>query len=101
MTAIKNHVQLVKAWVGHETDDEDQAKALAERWCFKYTRCGCCFNSDSEGVTVAGYAEGSDAELPPYHLDWGFTIKEFNDALGQADEDGVEEWNACNEEEED
>ena len=94
---IENCMQLLKEWVGHETVDEGHAKALAIKFCFKYTDCGCVFDSDSDGITVAGYAEGSDAELPPYHLYWGFTIKEFNDALDQADEDGVEEWNACNE----
>mgnify|MGYP003666583956 CR=1 FL=1 len=94
---IENCTQLIKEWVGHEAETEQEAKALAEKWCFKYTDCGCVFGCDPDGITVAGYAEGSDAELPPYHLDWGFTIKEFNDALDQADADGVEEWNACNE----
>ena len=60
---IENCIQLLKEWVGYEARDEEHAKALAEKWCFKYTDCGCCFSSDSEGITVAGYAEGSDAEL--------------------------------------
>jgi len=94
---IENCMQLLKEWVGHEARDEEHAKALATKFCFKYTDCGCVFDCDSEGVTVAGFAELSDGECPPYHLYWGFTIKEFNDALDQADDDGVAEWNACNE----
>ena len=97
MTSIKNCTQLVWEWVGWKADSEDQAKSLAEKWCFKYTDCGCCFDSDSEGVRVAGYAEGSDVELPSYPLPWGFTIDEFNYALTLADKDGVAEWEECNE----
>jgi len=97
LVPIKNCIQLVTEWVGYGADDEDHAKALAEKWVFKYTDCGCCFDSDSEGITVAGYAEGSDAELPSYPLPWGFTIDEFNYALTLADKDGVAEWEECNE----
>ena len=97
---IENCIQLVKEWVGHEAETEQEAKALAEKWCFKYTQCGCTFTSYADGIVVAGYAEGSDGDCIPYHLHWGFTIKEFNDALDRADDDGVEMWNLCNEVEE-
>jgi len=95
---IENCTQLVWEWVGWKADSEDQAKALAEKWVFKDTECGCVFTSYEDGIVVAGYAEGSDGDCIPYHLHWGFTIKEFNDALDQADADGVEMWNLCNDE---
>tara|TARA_R110000822_G_scaffold78346_4_gene187675 strand:- start:55 stop:357 length:303 start_codon:yes stop_codon:yes gene_type:complete len=97
MIPIKNCTQLVWEWVGWKADSEDQAKALAEKWVFKGTECGCVFSADSEGIRTAGYAEGSDAELPSYPLPWGFTIDEFNCVLTLADKDGVAEWEECNE----
>ena len=45
---------------------------------------------------LAGYAEGSDAELPGHILPWGFTIKQFNEVLNEADAEGVEEWERVN-----
>lgn len=109
---IQNCVQLIKEWVGYNPERKSpfkgapceeeritsnkRAEMLVRKWCFKYTDCGCCFSVDSEGIIVAGYAEGSDAELPRHSLKWGFAISEFEKALAQADEEGVEEWKACN-----
>ena len=76
---------------------EDRAIQLMEKMVFKYTKCGCIFDADDEGVMIAGYAEGSDAFLPLHDLNWGFTMDEYNAALEQADAEGVEEWERANE----
>jgi hypothetical protein len=52
--------------------------------------------SNTSGVFVAGYAEGSESELPVYDLDWGFTYEQFNNTQAFADADGVEEWHSVN-----
>jgi len=90
-------MQLLEEIVGERVETEDRAKQLMEKIVFKYTQCGCVFDADENGVYVAGYAEGSDAELPMNSLNWGFTIEEYNDALDQADAEGVEEWELANE----
>ena len=97
---INNCRQLFEEIVGEKVETEDRAKQLMEKIVFKYTDCGCVFDADENGVYVAGYAEGSDAELPMNSLNWGFTIEEYNDALDQADAEGVEEWELANNEEE-
>ena len=94
---INNCIQLLEEIVGERVETEDRAKQLMEKIVFKYTECGCVFDADENGVYVAGYAEGSDAELPGHSLDWGFTMDEYNDALDQADAEGVEEWELANE----
>jgi len=98
---INNCIQLLDEWAGTVDGiplaDEDHAKQIMEKYIFKYTECGCVFDGDDEGVTVCGYAEGSDADLAPYYLKWGFTVEEFNEALNEADIDGVEEWERVNE----
>ena len=95
---INNCIQLLEEIVGERVETEDRAKQLMEKIVFKYTECGCVFNADENGVYVAGYAEGSDAELPGHSLNWGFTIEEYNAALDQADAEGVEEWHLANDE---
>tara|TARA_Y100001951_G_scaffold103542_1_gene112639 strand:- start:941 stop:1261 length:321 start_codon:yes stop_codon:yes gene_type:complete len=99
---IKNCKDLISEWIGAESveDSEERSKQLLEKWVFKYTECGCIFNANEDGISVGGYAEGSDAELEMYDLDWGFTIDEFHDALGQADLDGSREWHLVNDEHE-
>ena len=94
---IRNCVQLWTAYGGWLAPMEERSKQLLEKSVFKYTNCGCVFDADENGVYVAGYAEGSDAELPGHSLNWGFTIDEFNAALEQADAEGVEEWERANE----
>jgi len=84
------------SWANKET--EERSKVLLEKWVFKGTECGCIFNANEDGISVGGYAEGSDAELEMYDLDWGFTIDEFHDALDQADLDGTAAWNLANDE---
>ena len=98
---INNCIQLLEEWSGMvEPQDEDHAKKIMEKYIFKYTECGCVFDADENGVYVAGYAEGSDAELPGHSLNWGFTVDEFNEALNDADAEGVDEWEQANNEEE-
>ena len=94
---INNCRELLAEQVGAVLQDEDEARLVLEKNTFKYTECGCVFDADENGVYVAGYAEGSDAELPGHSLNWGFTIEEFNDALNDADAEGVEEWERANE----
>lgn len=98
---INNCIQLLDEWAGTVDGiplaDEDHAKQIMEKYIFKYTECGCTFDANDRGVSVAGYAEGSDAELPRHILSWGFTIEQFNEALNEADAEGVEEWERANE----
>ena len=82
--------------VGEHTLTEEEAKAKVEKSVFKYTQCGCSFTSDASGVNLAGYAEGSEVDLPPHSLDWGFTYQEWIDTMAIADSEGVEEWNIAN-----
>ena len=95
MMKINNNKELWSEWMGGE-EPETKSQQLLRKWVFKGTECGCIFDSDEKGIMVGGYAEGSDAELPLHHLDWGFTIKEFNEALEFADKEGVEAWNEAN-----
>ena len=98
---INNCTQLLEEWGAWVTpEDEDHAKQIMEKYIFKYTECGCVFGADDSGVYLAGYAEGSDAELPGHILPWGFTIEQFNEVLNEADAEGVEEWERANNEEE-
>jgi len=94
---INNCMQLWEGIVGEKVETEDLAKQRMKKSVFKYTECGCTFDADERGVSVAGYAEGSDAELPRHILSWGFTIEQFNYALNEADAEGVEEWELANE----
>jgi len=95
---INNCIQLLEEIVGERVETEERAEQLMEKIVFKYTDCGCVFGTNDNGVYVAGYAEGSDAELPTHYLKWGFTIEEYNAALDQADAEGVEEWHLANDE---
>ena len=67
-----------------------------QRSIFKSTECGCIFNETTTGVSVCGYAEGSDAECEPHRLDYPFNITQFYIELQQADDEGVEMWNEWN-----
>jgi hypothetical protein len=95
---INNCKELWEGITGEKLETEERAKQLISKSAFKYTQCGCVFGTYPEGIYVAGYAEGSDAELPTYSLNWGFTIEEYWDALGQADAEGVEAWHEANDE---
>lgn len=71
-------------------------RSIAKR-LFKDTECGISFSSTCEGVTVAGYAEGSDAELPGHTLEYPFPPDHFWEAVKVADQEGCEEWERANE----
>jgi len=66
-------------------------KAVA-RLVYKYTDCGCTFDHDQNGIEVAGYAEGADAECPTHRLDYPFSGEAFWCTLELADEEGCEMW---------
>ena len=98
---INNSIQLLDEWAGtsfgDSVVDDEHAKQIMEKYIFKHTECGCVFDADENRVYVGGFAEGSDAALPMHSLNWGFTIEEFNNALNDADAEGVEEWERANE----
>ena len=95
---INNCRELWEGITGDKLETEDQAQQLMKKSVFKYTDCGCVFDANENGVYVAGYAEGSDAQLPGHTLNWGFTMEEYNAALDEADAEGVEAWNEANDE---
>ena len=83
--------------LGCAFDDEGEiAKAI-----YKGTDCGCVFDCDTKGITVAGYAEGADAECPSHRLDYPFSPHDFWTTLEEADAEGVQMWHEWNDEEED
>jgi len=94
---INNCKELWEEWMGLE-ESEERSKMLLERWVFKGTECGCVFESDEKGIIVGGYAEGSDAELPMYDLEWGFTLEEWDAALDDADKEGCIAWQKAHDE---
>jgi hypothetical protein len=63
---------------------------------YRYTDCGCVFDSDEDGVVVAGYAEGADAECPDHRLNYPFTKAEWDTELECADLEGCEMWHLWN-----
>lgn len=84
-------------------DESDLAHALGldspeqiGKALFKATRCGICYGSDPEGVEVAGYAEGADAECLPRRLSFPFSLDSFDAACQEADQEGVDLWNEWN-----
>ena len=99
---INNCKQLLDEWTGcafteEGVNENDHAKQMMEKYIFKYTECGCVFYADENEVYLSGYSENSDHDLPAHTLKWGFTIDEFNEALNDADAEGVEEWEQANE----
>ena len=93
---INNNIELWSAIIGTHSLTESEAQAAIANAVFKATECGCSFISDSAGVSLTGYAEGSNVELNPKVLFWGFTIEEWNETMAEADAEGVEEWHNVN-----
>ena len=81
---------------GPHDETEERCEKLISKSVFKSTECGCCFSADEIGITVMGYAEGSDVELPEHQLDWGFRIEKFWEVLNIADEEGCLAWDEAN-----
>lgn len=75
----------------------DYGKAV-ERAVYKGTECGCTFAHDVNGIEVAGYAEGADADCPTHRLDYPFSVEAFWLTLMDADQEGVDMWNEWNDE---
>lgn len=90
MTIIINNINELAEAIG-VSEPGRIARAI-----YKGTECGCVFQYASDGVLVSGYAEGSDAELPTYTVQFPFEITEFWDAVNDADADGCEEWENAN-----
>lgn len=69
--------------------NEERERRIARR-LYKATDCGISFSRCRSGVTVAGYAEGTDLECQPHYLDYPFTAEAFWKAVDAADQDGCE-----------
>ena len=93
---INNNIELWTTLIGTHSLTESEAQAAITESVYKSTECGCSFISDSAGISLTGYAEGSNAELNPKVLFWGFTYEEFNETMAEADAEGVEEWHIAN-----
>lgn len=93
---INNNIELWTSIGGEHTLNESEAEAAITKSVFKYTECGCSYMSNSTGVFLSGYAEGSEVDLPVHDLDWGFTYEQFNNTQAHADAEGVEEWHIAN-----
>lgn len=96
---IRNIKELCEHVGCHEDEHDDKAcESRISRCVYKYTDCGCSFYwkppmDESYGyVSVSGYCEGSDGHIEPHALAFPFYSNEYNEALEQADKDGVEEW---------
>lgn len=91
-----NNLKELAAYAGvPECFTGDYALAL-QRQVYKYTDCGCVFTGDDEGVTVSGYAEGSDVELPVHELRFPFDARAWDNALCDAENEGCIEWCRAN-----
>ena len=91
---INNNIDLWSTMMGVPVDDitEEEAKARVTNQVFKLTDCGCSFDCTEDGISLTGYAENSEIELPSHSLEWGFTYDEWNGAMAEADAEGVLEW---------
>ena len=106
-------LHLVELWLGEGAGDgvtykdgklvsrtkltEKDAEAFIAKQLFKHTDCGVSFSADSTGIHVAGYAEGSEHELPVYSLEWEtFTVGTFEYTVEKADWEGSYEWDYVN-----
>ena len=75
--------------------DEETASSIGRR-LYKDTECGIGFTAKPNGVEVAGYAEGANAECHDIFLAYPFTGEAFDAAVKQADEEGCALWEMWN-----
>ena len=75
---------------------EGASEGAVAKHVFKSTQCGCIFVKRSDGVTVAGYAEGADAECEERRLAYPFPMGDFWSELQEADDEGVALWQEWN-----
>ena len=71
-----------------------------ERDMFKYTACGMPISWDENGVTLVGYAEGADCDMPTSVLLFPFTMKEFDSTVEYLEAEADELWHMWNDDEE-
>ena len=92
ISKVGNHeLKIMKAlskWLECDPDEESIRHRI-----FKDTECGAGIAFYQDGVTVSGYCEGSDADLPPHELLWPFTKKALFAALDECDQEASAEWN--------
>ena len=92
METVENWSDFTVAFgAGEGTSEEVVAKHV-----FKYTQCGCVFVKLPDGVSFAGYAEGSDAECEEHSLTYPFQMADFWSELEEADAEGVALWEESN-----
>lgn len=75
---------------------EGACEGIVAKHVFKATQCGCVFVKRSDGVSFAGYAEGSDADCPEHCLTYPFQMTDFWSELDEADAEGVALWQESN-----
>ncbi len=92
MRRAHNAVELLEQWVGLKESDESAAVRQLERIVYKNTECGCWVRCIGDRLTFAGYAEGSDVELPVHELRFPVDPDVFAAELTIADSEGSEEW---------
>jgi hypothetical protein len=88
-------IRSLKDLAEHVGASREDAKAIARR-LYKDTSCGIGFEEVPGGVEVAGYAEGSDVELPNHRLLYPFPHEDFDSAVEEADREGCQEWDEAN-----
>jgi len=75
---------------------EGACEGIVAKHVFKATQCGCVFVKRPDGVSFAGYAEGSEAECDERRLTYPFQMGDFWSELQEADEEGVAMWHEWN-----
>lgn len=92
---IRNIKELCESQGAHSKEHDD--KACAAR--IARSLFGCSFywqpplNTSYGYVSVAGYCEGSDGHIEPHVLNFPFFLADYEEAVAEADADGVAEWN--------
>jgi hypothetical protein len=98
---IDEMYEFLAQWMGIGYDgDYEEIQEQVIRSLYKYTDSGIsCYFPDYCIISVSGYCEGSEAELPSYPLTWPFTEAELDEVVNKADTDAKEEWDrthGCN-----
>ncbi len=63
---------------------------------FRATECGVTFDETDNGITIAGFAEGSQGECVAHKLDYPFEPFTFWDTVALADGEGNDAWHEAN-----
>ena len=86
-------LEAIADWLEIDSENEDFIIKRTKDVFFEFTTCGVSVDFSSPlQFNVAGYCEGIDSDLPSHILDWPFTKEKFWEAVGQADNDGLELW---------